>query len=168
MRRNVEVSNSDDIIDSRDVIARIEELEGERESLVDAVDEAKAIETKAKEKAASIEDDENDDVAETVDRERAEEALEEWDASEEADELKALKSLQDEGEGYSDWNHGETLIRESYFESYARDLAEDLHGDAIRDASWPFDCIDWGQAVNDLKMGYTSVEFDGVTYWTRS
>jgi DNA repair exonuclease SbcCD ATPase subunit len=36
-----DISNTDDIIDSRDVIARIEELESELETLMDAVDEAR-------------------------------------------------------------------------------------------------------------------------------
>lgn len=36
-----EISNSDDIINSRDVIARLEELSEERERLADALEEAK-------------------------------------------------------------------------------------------------------------------------------
>lgn len=34
-----EISNSDDLIDSRDVIARIEELEGDRETSLDTLRE---------------------------------------------------------------------------------------------------------------------------------
>lgn len=60
-----------------------------------------------------------------------------------------------------------TLIRDSYFEDYARELAEDIHGHALRDAQWPFTCIDWTTAANDLLMDYGTVEYDGVTYWYR-
>lgn len=43
------------------------------------------------------------------------------------DELKVLKALESEAEGYSgDWQYGATLIRDSYFEDYARELAEDI------------------------------------------
>jgi hypothetical protein len=39
--RNIEITNSMDIIDSRDVIARIEELEADRESLVGFIVDAR-------------------------------------------------------------------------------------------------------------------------------
>lgn len=85
-----------------------------------------------------------------------------------ADELRALESLADECEGYGDWEHGATLIRESHFEDYARELAEDLYGAAIRNASWPFDCIDWEQAAAALRHDYMTVDFDGVEYLLRA
>ena len=49
-----------------------------------------------------------------------------WEAEDEAEELKALKALQDEAESQSDWTYGATLIKDSYFETYAQDLAEDI------------------------------------------
>lgn len=104
--------------------------------------------------------------------EGAEEGEEGWtldgvDMSDEAEELAALKALEEEAEGCSDWGHGETLIRDSHFEDYARELAEDV-GSYDRNASWPLNCIDWEQAARELQQDYTSVEFDGVTYWIRS
>lgn len=124
-----DVSNGDDLIDSRDVIARIEELHG--------------IAT--------------DESADSDDRTHAN------------NELAVLQALQDEAEGYSngDWKHGATLIRESYFERYAQDFADDIHGSAVRDASWPFDHINWADAAEALQQDYTSVDFDGVTYLIR-
>lgn len=118
-----EISNYDDVIDSRDVIARIEELEADI--------------------AAGGESDD------------------------EINELAALKALAAEAEGYAaDWQHGETLIRDSYFNSYAMELAEDI-GAINANAAWPNNCIDWDQAARELRMDYTAVEFDGVTYWVR-
>ena len=35
-------------------------------------------------------------------------------------------------------------------------------------ASLAATCIDWAQAARELRMDYTSVDFDGVTYWIRS
>lgn len=113
------ISNRDDLIDSRDVIARVEELEDNEERDED-----------------------------------------------EEEELTALRALAEEAAGCGDWEHGETLIRDSYFEDYARELADDLG--LIKDAGWPYTCIDWGKAATDLQIDYTSVEFDGVTYWLRS
>lgn len=153
------ISNSDDVIDSRDVIARIEELRDERESLVSDLDDAKETHADA--------DNQEDRAAAYADVEVAESALKEWDASEEAEELKTLESLASEAEGYAaDWQHGETLIRDSYFKEYAMELAEDI-GAIDSNATWPNTCIDWDQAARELRMDYTSVEFGNVTYWVR-
>jgi hypothetical protein len=86
---------------------------------------------------------------------------------EERAELDALSALIDQGESAAtDWEYGETLIRDSYFQEYAQELAEEL--DLINpNAAWPASCIDWEKAAWELRMDYTSVEFDGVTYWVR-
>ncbi len=59
-----------------------------------------------------------------------------------------------------------TLIRESYFQDYAQELAEDT-GAVNRDATWPNNCIDWEQAARELRMDYSAVTIDGVTYFYR-
>ena len=61
---------------------------------------------------------------------------------------------------------GSTLIREDYFEEYARELADDL-GAIDKDASWPAAHIDWKAAAEDLKQDYVTVELDGHTYYAR-
>lgn len=130
------INNSQDIIDSRDIIERIKELEAEREDYEEARDK-------------------------NIDRP--------WDEEQESDaeELKTLQELADECSGYAeDWKYGVQLIRDSYFEDYARELAEDI-GAISRDATWPNDCIDWEQAAKELQMDYASVEFGDVTYWVR-
>lgn len=120
--------NESDIIDSRAVIARIEELRDH----VNACDEAGA----------------------------------EPDADA-AQELATLESLESDAEGYAaDWRHGETLIRDSYFEAYAEQYAEDI-GAVGRNARWPLAHIDWKAAAEELQADYTAVEFGNVTYWIR-
>lgn len=163
-----EITNNQDIIDSRDVIARIEELESERDSV--SCDLASAEqELEAARAAASTHPEDEDVIAEMQDREAdrdsAHDELVQWD-EDYAAELKALKDF--EAEGNSEWRHGETLIRESYFKNYAQELAEDIGAINTDTAGWPNRCIDWDQAADELQMDYTSADFDGVTYYYRS
>lgn len=59
-----------------------------------------------------------------------------------------------------------TLIHDSYFKEYAQELAEDI-GAIDRNSTWPNNCIDWERAASELQTDYSSVEFDGDTYWYR-
>ncbi len=154
------ISNSDDIIDSRDVIKRIEELDGERDMLAGEVDDAETAKVGLIEPTDEETDDADDQIA------TAKRALLDWDEGDEGQELKALQALQEQAEGYSDWTHGATLIRDSYFEKYAEELADDL-GLLPKDAAWPATCIDWEKAARELQTDYTSVDFDGADYWIR-
>ena len=139
-----EISNAQDIMDSRDVIARREELEIERQDLLDDIEVA---------------EDESD-------KDDANRELSLWD-EDYKEELDALIALCEEGEGAtSEWPYGATLIRDDYFVEYAQQFAEDI-GAINREASWPNDCIDWEKAAEMLQMDYTSIDFDGVTYWVR-
>lgn len=85
---------------------------------------------------------------------------------EDQEALDALYALQEEAEGSPDWQYGETLIRDDYFEDYARELAEDI-GAVNPDAAWPLSFIDWEAAADALRSDYFSVTFEGETYWIR-
>ena len=152
-----EISNSDDVIDSRDVIQRIAELESE---------------------ISAVGDEENPIADETA---TCGECGKSWNNATnptpaarcpfeyvhaEIAELKTLQALASKAEGYSDWKYGATLIRDSYFEEYAQELAEDI-GATDKEQRWPLNHIDWNAAAEELQGDYTSVEFDGVTYWIR-
>jgi hypothetical protein len=93
--------------------------------------------------------------------------IEERDGDPDYEELTALRALADEGDTMADWEDGATLIRDSYFETYAQELADEL-GLLQGLDQWPATCIDWEQAARELQTDYTSVDFDGVTYWARS
>lgn len=58
------------------------------------------------------------------------------------------------------------FIADSDFEEYAQEFAEDI-GAINRDATWPNNCIDWELAAQELQHDYSTVEYDGVTYWYR-
>ena len=142
MARNLadRVHNGANLIDSRDVIARIAELESDLH-----------IEQEA--------EDPNADFEKWLTR------VAKYDDADVA-ELLVLRALQEQAEGYSDFRDGETLIRDGYFEQYAQELAEDI-GAINRDATWPNNHIDWEAAADALKADYTSVDYDGVEYWIR-
>ena len=72
----------------------------------------------------------------------------------------------EEAEGSPDWTFGETLIRGSYFQDYAQEIATDCG--LITSEDWPMHCIDWEQAAGELQIDYTEVEFAGIEYWIRS
>lgn len=87
-------------------------------------------------------------------------------------ELAALETLLSNLKGYGggeqwrgDW-YPITLIRDDYFEDYARELAEDI-GANDRNAPWPCQYIDWEAAADQLKGDYSMVEFEGDSYWYR-
>ena len=153
------------IIDSRDVIARIEELEGEL-----SLDYLEGFECKCLE--AVDEDGEPQEPREPkmvqcgtcgwewCERCHPAPSARSWcegigpkHLEDEAEELAALKALAEEGENSAgDWEHGATLIREDYFETYAQELAEDI-GAVPKDLSWPACHIDWEAAADALKAG---------------
>jgi seryl-tRNA synthetase len=159
MARNID--NSDDVIDSRDVIERLSELTDEITALREELETALAERDAASaERPDVIHMDLEQAVTDAV------AAVTAWN-DDNAEEFRALQSLADEASGSPDWEYGETLIRESYFEEYARQLAEDI-GAVKGDEGWPHNCIDWEKAARELKYDYFSVDFDGVTYLIRS
>ena len=151
------IDNGQDVIDSREIIARIEELETDedcaREQLIeDAEGSYSRLRDLAEARRMCWRHDGKPFYA--LD-------------DEEADELYNLKELEDQASGYSgDWLYGSTLIRDSYFVEYAQQTAEDI-GAISPDAAWPANRIDWEAAAEDLQMDYTCVDFDGVDYWIR-
>lgn len=140
-----EISNTDDIIDVRDVIERYEELAGllgEEGALSD------------------------------LDEQTVTSADGETDLTDEAEEFKRLEGLLDNLRGNGgdhQWKgawYPAALIHESYFEDYARQYAEDV-GAIEREDAWPCNHIDWGAASADLRQDYSDVDFDGEEYLYR-
>lgn len=155
-----DISNSNDTIDIRDLIKRFEELEGELEKLQDAFKDAEEREP-----------EEGEDLEELMEaKKEAAEALADFD-SDEGDEYKTLKELLEELAGAGgdekwrgDWYPG-SLIRDSYFEDAMRELLVDI-GDLPKNIPDYIE-IDWEKTVRNLQGDYSSVEYDGVTYWYR-
>jgi len=119
-----------DIIDVRDIIARIEEVENDRSVLEQG--------------------DVDSDLAGV------------WAVLDNI--LSDLKGNGGDEQWRGDW-YSVTLIRESYFTRYARELLEDC-GTIPRDLpKWVE--IDWDATAKHMLIDYASTEIDGVTYWYR-
>lgn len=137
-------TNTDDVIDMRDVIARFEELENE-------FNEWKDAETS------------DEDVKDKL-------AITDWALGhEEGDEIAELQVLIEECKGKGgdehwrgDW-YPVTLIHESAFEEQMDQMIEECY-------ELPKDLPFWMTISYDydaLKMDYTSVDFAGETYLIR-
>ncbi|MDN7595290.1 antirestriction protein ArdA [Burkholderia multivorans] len=128
------IDNQADVIDVRDVIARVEELRS-------------AIEAYA---------------------EKMIDWQENADNTEELEQLESLLSKLAGNGGDEKWEgqwYPITLIRDSHFEDYARELVEDIC-DLPKGLPIYIE-VDWEATARNVRMDYSSVEFDGVTYWYR-
>ena len=131
------VDLSADVIDVRDIIARVLELRDERDEYNEKMGSPDAW--------GGMPDGEPEELA-----------MLEGILSERAGYGGA-----EEFEG--DW-YPVQLIAESYFQEYAQDLAEDC-GMVDTNARWPMNCIDWEQAARELQMDYSIIKIRCTTYW---
>ncbi len=146
------INNMNDIIDVRDLIARVETLR-------DELSEAK---NDTSEEFADMElsdwilniDIDNHPFADTINEYILIDKL-----------LSDLCGYGGDEQWEGDW-YPVTLIRESHFTEYAQELADDIGAMTTGD-KWPYTCIDWEQAARELKMDYSTVEYDGTTYFYR-
>ena len=96
------------------------------------------------------------------------ENAETWHALEqsERDRIIAILNLRDSVG--SEFDYGATLIPESEFVDYARELAFPPSSETAQALdTWPYRCIDWEQVADELRVDYTSITFDGTDYLVR-
>jgi hypothetical protein len=142
--QTTELDLAADIIDVRDIIARVEELENERDDYMVP----------------------NRDGYMTM-------IGADWaaDNAAEAAELAQLHAIMDELKGYGgdeqwrgDW-YPVTLVDDAYFVDYARELVIDCGGLPRDVPEWIE--IDWRATARNIQTDYSSVEINGRTYWYR-
>ena len=134
--------SNDSHIDLRGVTERVEELRSERDD-------------------HDIDDDGNTNGANN------------WatDCEEDFEELTALEALLSELAGYGGDHQWEgtwyplDLIHEDSFVEAMRELVSDI-GDLPENVP-SYLAIDWDATAKNLRVDYSSVEFDGATYWYR-
>ncbi|MHA6837754.1 hypothetical protein [Ralstonia pseudosolanacearum] len=141
------IDNTEDVIDSRDVIARIEELEDVEAALRDDAENT------------------HGDGSEMA-------AYNAWKNGDEGQELTKLKALAEQCEGYGDWSHGEALIHEDYFVKYIEEFIDDCYElpKELSSGNWPYRhiTIDYEAAAEEAKADYIEVDFDGQTFLMRA
>ena len=168
------ISNTDNVIDSRDIIKRIDELTGDFQALVDDIEDAETDEDRETAFSAlatwligntdivpdlkALEGISFDDVSD-------------WAEAYDAHELKALLALADEADCSPDWSCGETLIHEDYFTDYIEETINDCYElpKEFNSGDWPWRhmTIDYEAAADEAKQDYMEVNFDGATYYIR-
>lgn len=140
------IDNTQDIIDSRDIIERIEELKNELGLADGDYDE----------NGANLRSSFNADP----------------DKADLYAELTTLEKLASEAEASPDWAYGESLIREDYFTDYIEQLIDDCYEmpKELNSGNWPYRhiTIDYEAAAEEAKQDYIEVDFDGVTYLIRA
>lgn len=155
-------------IDTRDLYQRKCELEDLRDALKDAK-EAQAAAIKARDDSDL--DEESDEYAELLqeieDADAAVDAAEQDFGTDEEAELAELEAIENDMDARA-FRDGETMVPEHMFTEYAEQLAEDCGDYNSRDAKWPYTCIDWEKAANDLKQDYSTVTYQGTDYYVRS
>lgn len=149
-----EISSSDNVISARDIDARISELESDLRDLIDTVELA---EDAIQEHNEGEEPDEEQGEFLLTALSDAQDDLKAWQ-DEYAAPLAELKEFHSEVSGY-----GDIAINESYWREYADEQINEALGD--RELAWPFNCLDWEQAKDELQSNYSAVEWEGVTFY---
>lgn len=147
------VLNKEDLLDSRDIIDRIEEL---AKFQIEVFNEQQSIEGDD-----DLQIDEDDYTAKHF-----RQWLDDAPSDEDREELKALLALNDECEGLSDWKYGETLIHSNYWVEYVEGLLIDC-GDLPKEIPH-YIAIDWEKTADNIEQDYMRVDFDGEEYLIRN
>lgn len=162
----------DDIIDSREVVSRLEELQGDRDDLNDSLDVANEEYDKVKRYDQDMGEDDPDPgglIEECYDEV---EYIKDSIADLEKDELEPLEAFCSVGEGYSEWSSGVSLIHEDHFVEYTKQLIDDAYEMPVEldQGGWPWDhiSIDYDAAAEALKQDYGTIEFEEETYYLQA
>jgi predicted nucleic acid-binding Zn-ribbon protein len=138
-------------VDVVDLTVELQELEKELGELQELIDSAELAwgECEDDEEAEAL----HEDVVAAMDD------MAGW-RSEYEDRMEELRSVLDEVGPDADY-----LIPEDDFQGHAEELASEVENIPYH---WPFNCIDWERAADELKHDYNTVEFDGEIYYYRT
>lgn len=173
----------DDTIDSRDLVARLEELRDEKDALLEAIADAREVELEAAkahteacwlpQASPGLEVDTHYAMSAAVKAcDAAKSALAEWTATN-GEELDALTEIEEKFQGYGDFGHGETLINESHFTKYIEDLISDCYEipKGCGSGEWPYNhmTMNYAAAAEEARADYSEVTTScGHTYLIRA
>ena len=139
MRRGLDLGS--DMIDSRDIIDRLEEVIEEIEELEESIEDEQEL---------------TEDGYKVKRSDELDELIEERDM---------LESICEQGSDCEDWKYGVTLISDDYFVEYCQELVSDI-GDLPRDIP-SYLVIDWEATADNIRQDYTEIDVNGRVYWAR-
>lgn len=134
--------NMEDIIDTRDLNDKLEELLSDQEDVQSELD---------------LLSSDTEDEVELSEIESLEEQIKNLQ-----DEIDILEDLKSE---IPEFENGEQMIKDSYFVDAMKELCEDI-GDVSSDLPF-YIVIDWETTAENLKVDYSSCEYNGEIYWFR-
>ena len=82
------------------------------------------------------------------------------------DELKEIEEINEIEEECSEFQYGETLIREDYWEEYCEELCIDCGYISKDFPNWIE--IDWNATANNMSADYTTVNYQDEIYYIRN
>jgi len=83
------------------------------------------------------------------------------------EELNEIKQFCEELEDYGDFEHGEAIISEDYFEEYCEEYLKDCEYLPDNLPALIENNIDFKGIADDMKQDYTEAEYYGTTYLMR-
>ena len=134
------------IIDTRDLDKRLDELKAKRDNIDELREELNGLE------GAELEEAE----------EKLEAAIDDFDQDEQ-DELKKLEEFESE---IFEWCDGNTLIDDYDWVDYVKQLLDGC-GDLSKNLP-SYVVIDWDATADNIKADYSECEYQGTTYLYRN
>jgi hypothetical protein len=90
------------------------------------------------------------------------------DWSDDMNHYEEVANFCDELSNYGDFEYGESIISEDYFEEYCEEYCKDMGFISNDLPGFIENAIDWEKVADDLKMDYTGADFEGTTYYMRA
>ena len=149
------IDSSDKYINPQDVFIEADEYE---DSIACKQEEIEMVENNI----AGLDEDDDcyDDELSSLECERDNLQDELTGLEEEAEDIFELR---DDCNFYA---RGETLISSDIWEDHVREMTEDMDG--IDTGNWPYNCIDWERAAEELRVDYTTITWRGQDFYVRS
>ena len=152
---------TNDVFDSRDLIEYKEFLEQE---ILDAyIAWAEDANDFKEEDAEDLEIPDDFDSIEFIDEEAFTIGIQDT-----IDEYEAIKDFVEQLEGYGDFEHGESIISEDYFEQYCEEFIKDCGYIPNDLPAFIENNINWDGVADDMKQDYTEASYNRQTYLMRS
>ena len=81
---------------------------------------------------------------------------------------KEITDFCEELENYGGFEHGESIISEDYFTEYSKELCNDAGYVPDNLPTFIENNIDWSGVADDLRVDYTTTDYQGQTYLMRA